>query len=267
MRTTADGLAYPNKYYWDINRNPYASVLNGLADCTCYCYGAVIEDGHRPVVSRVCNANNFHKYLINGWSCIPFDESKLEKGDVIEWADHCHVAVYVGGGNIAGSYYTGMHGRAYWNGKFDTRSFTSLKEMSDWMVANYPTRLFHNWSIEEESRWVGGQPTYILKHPLYSVAENPGVDQIFVSGDDMNVRNNSNEILKRAEKGYYNVLSYKDSGGYRWYEVEKNKYIANVESRVRFIPADSTEILLLKAEIERLNNILKEIHTLSEVET
>ena len=119
MRQTAKGLEYPNKFYWDISRNPYASVLNGLADCTCYCYGAVIEDGHRPIVSRVCNANNYHKYLIDGWSYIPYDESKLEKGDIIEWSAKCHVAVYTGGGNISGSFYTGMHGRAYWDGKFD----------------------------------------------------------------------------------------------------------------------------------------------------
>ena len=84
MRTSAKKLEYPNKYYWDINLNPYASVLNGLADCTAYCYGAVIEDGNRPVVSRVCNANNYHSYLINGWSAIAYDPDKLEVGDIIE---------------------------------------------------------------------------------------------------------------------------------------------------------------------------------------
>jgi len=257
MRVSAKGLEYPNKYYWDIIRNPYASVLNGLADCTCYCYGAVIEDGHRPVVSRVCNANNYHQFLINGWWAIPYDVNRLEKGDIIEWSTKCHVAVYTGNNEIAGSFYTGMHGKAYWNGKFDTRSFKTLQEMSDWMVANYPTRLFHHWAIEEESRWCGGKPDYILKHPLYSVEQNPSVDQIYVSGDDMNVRNDSNEILKRAEKGYYNVLRWKDNNGYRWYEVEKGKYIAGVESRVTFIPKQEDVYVRLQ-ELEKENAELKE---------
>lgn len=268
MRVSAKGLEYPNKYYWDKARNPYGDILNGLADCTCYCYGAVIEEGHRPVVSKVCNADSYHKYLINGWSYIPYDESKLEKGDIIEWSTKCHVAVYTGDGNISGSFYTGTHGKSYYNGKFDTRSFRSLQEMSDWMVANYPTRFFHHWDITTESRWCGGSPDYILKHPLYSVAENPSVDQIFVSGDDMNVRNDKNEILKRAEKGYYNVLRWKDNNGYRWYEVEKGKYIAGVESRVTYIPAKDDVLVrlqILENENAELKKKLKEINTLSEV--
>jgi len=258
MRVTADGLEYPNKFYWDKTQNPYGDIRNGLADCTCYAYGAVIEDGHRPVVSRICNANNYHSYLINGWSSIPYDVNKLEIGDIIEWQSKCHVAVFTGDG-ISGSFYTGMHGRAYWAGGFDTRDFTSLQEMSDWMVSNYPDRFFHHWSIEKENSWVGSVPDLILKHPLYSVSEDKSVDQIFVSGDDMNVRNDSNEVLKRAEKGYYNVLGWKDSGGYRWYEVEKGKYIANVSSRVTFIPAESTEIAILKAQIKELEDRLEEI--------
>ena len=263
MRTSAKGLEYPNSFYWDIARNPYASILNGLADCTAFSYGAIIEDGHRPCVSKVCNANVFHKYLINGWSCIPFDENKLEVGDIVEWSDKCHVAVVSDKQkNISGSFYTGMHGRAYWNGKFDTRSFVSLKEMSDWMTTNYPTRFFHHWSIEEESRWCGGAPEYILKHPLYSASEDNTVDQIFVSSDQMNVRNNENEVLKRAEKGFYNVLGWKDANGYRWYEVEKGKYIAGYEGVVSFIPKKETEILQLQARIKELEGKLEQIRRL-----
>lgn len=265
MRTTADGLAYPNKYYWDVSRNPYATVPDGLADCTCYCFGAVIEDGHRPVVSKVCNANSYHKYLINGWTWIPYEESKLEEGDIIEWADKCHVAMFVGDG-ISGSFYTGIHGQAYYDGKFDTRPFTSLKEMSDWMVANYPTRLFHHWSIEEESRWCGGSPNYILKHPLYSVKEDKSVNQIKVLSNDMNVRDGENNVLKRAESGFYNVLSWKEKPDYIWYEVEPDRFIAGYPGRVEFVPKQDEEIIILRKRIEELENILKEIHTLSEVD-
>lgn len=263
MRVTDKGLEYPNKYYWDKNVTCYGDIRNGLADCTCYAYGAVLEEGHRPVVSRLCNADSFHKYLINGWSYIPYDESKLEAGDIIEWSKKCHVAVYTDNGNISGSFYTGDHGRAFWGGGFDTRSFTSLQQMSDWMIKNYPTRFFHHWDITTENRWCGGTPDYILKHPLYSVKENPLKNQIKVLTDDMNVRNNDNEILKRAESGYYNVLDWKDANGYRWYEVEKNKYIAGVEGRVVYIPAEENEIAELKARIKVLEEKLDMINDLS----
>lgn len=265
VRTTSEGLGYPNPFYWDKLVTIYGDIRNGLADCTCYGYGAVLEMGHRPIVSKVCNADSFHKYLINGWSYIPYDPAKLEVEDEIEWSKKCHVAVYTGDMDISGSFYTGMHGRSYYAGGFDTRSFTSLEEMSDWMIKNYPARFFHHWSIDKESSLVGGVPDYILKHPLWSVSEDKTRDQIYISADDMNVRNDSNEVLKRAEKGFFNVLGWKDSNGYRWYEVEKGKYIANVPSRVTFIPKQSDEVAELQAKLKEYERILKEINSLSEV--
>ncbi len=95
--------------------------------------------------------------------------------------------------------------------------------------------------------------------------ENKTVDQIFVSADDMNVRNDSNEILKRAERGYYNVLGWKDNAGYRWYEVEKGKYIANVESRVTFIPKQDdllTRMQILESENVQLKKVIEDIREL-----
>lgn len=265
MRTSAEGLEYPNKFYWDKTINPYGDIKNGLADCTAFSYGAIIEDGHLPVVSRVCNANTFHNYLINGWFYIPFDESKIEAGDIIEWSKKCHVAVVSDNKkNISGSFYTGMHGRSYYGGGFDSRSFSSLKEMSDWMIKNYPTRFFHHWDIPTESKWCGGQPDYILKHPLYSLPEDKTRDQIYVSDFDVNVRDDGNNVLKRAEKGFYNVLGWKDSNGYRWYEVEKGKFIANVESRVRYIPSEDSKITELRERISYLENKLKKISKILE---
>ena len=263
MRTTKKGLEYPNPYYWDINRTPYAIVKTCLADCTCYVYGAVIEEGHRPLTTfKQCDANTIHQSLKNGWTRVPYDKNKLEKGDVIQWVKKCHVAVYTGNDEISGSFFTGMHGRAYYDGKFDTRTFKTLQECNDWMWANYPDRMFHHWSIETENSWVGGSPDYILKHPLYSVKEDPLNDQIKVLTDDMNVRNDSNEVLKRAESGFYNVLGWKDANGYRWYEVEKGKYIAGYDGRVIYIPSENTVISELKRENEELKKRLDEISKL-----
>lgn len=260
MRTTAKGLGYPNPFYWDIEINPNATISNGLANCTTYVFGAVKEEGHRPPVSYITNANRWDRVLINGWMVSPISEAEIEPGDIIQWVEHCHVAMATGKDTIAGSYYTGDHGKAYYNNRFDTRSFTSLEEMSEWMQSKYPSRFFHHWSLSEESVKVGGNPENILKHPLWSVEEDRTRDQIEVLSFEQNVRDNDNNILRKAEKGYYNVLRTKEANGYLWYEVEKGKYIAQVDGRVAYHPAsDEVTIEDLMRKIEELEAKLDRI--------
>jgi len=257
MRTTAKGLEYPNQFYWKYLVNPNATITNGLANCTTFAYGCIKEDGHLPPVSTIVNASNWHTVLANGWMCIPFDKSKAEIGDIVQWVEHCHVAVVSDSDAISGSFYTGMHGKAYYQGKFDTRSFSSLEEMSHWMIQNYPTRFFHHWSIEAECRWVGGEPEHLLKHPLYSVERDESKDQIEVLTFQQNVRNNSNNILCKAEKGFFTVLSHRIENGYLWYEVEPDKYIAQVDGRVVFYEKKDDDIAKLKKENKELKAKVK----------
>lgn len=274
MRTTAKGLEYPNKFYWDYMVNPNATIENGLANCTTFVYGAIKEDGHLPPVSSIVGANSWHKVLINGWMQIPYNEAKIESGDIIQWVDKCHVAIVSDSKkNISGSFYTGMHGRAYYDGKFDTRDFKSLEEMCNWMIVYYPKRFFHHWPIEEECNWVGGMPNNILKHPLYSVERDIDRNQIEVLGYSQNVRNNENDIICRAEKGFFNVISTREENGYLWYQVEKGKYIAQVDGRVVFHGAIDSDIERLrieneqlKAENEYLKNVIEEVHELTILE-
>ena len=274
-RKTAEGLGYPNPSYWDEKVNVYGTIVDGLADCTCYVNGATIEEGHLPMVYDTYNADTYHLHVKNGWSCIDYDPKKLEVDDVIQWVKHCHVAVYIGNGDIAGSFYTGEHGSAYIKvdgvKRFDTRkSFTSKQQLSDVMSTKYAYRFFHTCSIKTEGDWVKGDdkdgtPEHILKHPLWSVKENKSVDQIYVSDYDMNVRDRNNTFLKRAEKGFFNVLSASawalNGTIYTWYEVEKGKYIASVPSRVTFMPKkeENGEIMELRNRIAELENKLKEI--------
>jgi len=257
MRQTAKGLEYPNRFYWNYLVNPNATIENGLANCTTYCYGAIKEDGHAAPVSSIVNANRWDQVLTNGWMAVPYEEGKAETGDIIQWVDKCHVAVVSKKDTISGSYYTGMHGKAYYDGKFDTRDFSSLEEMCNWMIVNYPTRFFHCWSIETECEWVGGEPNNILKHPLYSVERNEAVDQIEVLTYQQNVRNNDNEILKKAERGFFNVLNQKIANGYLWYEVEKNKWIAQVDGRVVFYERKDDDIAELRKENKELKARVK----------
>ena len=266
MRTTAKGLGYPNPFYWDLEINPNATITNGLANCTTYVFGAIKEEGHRAPVSYIMNASGWGRVLINGWMQIPFSEAEIEPGDIIQWVEHCHVAIATSKTMIAGSYYTGDHGKAYYNNRFDTRTFKSLEQMSDWMQERCPSRFFHHWTLAEENAKVGGDPEFILKHPLWSVKEDRSRDQIEVLSFEQNVRNDSNKILCKAEKGYYNVLDSKEMNGYLWYEVEKGKYIAQVDGRVAYRPPSNEatmddlmrKIEELESKLDRIARVINE---------
>lgn len=270
MRTTADGMWYGGKdaaFYWDKNINANATISNGLANCTTAAYGMVKELGHPALISKISGASTWHQYLINGWMCRDYVKSKARLGDIIQWVKHVHVAMVTDIQDnepyISGSFYTGEHGKAYYNKKFDTRTrFNSLKELSDWMVMNYPFRFFHFQSITKESSAVGGDPEHILVHPMWSVGENTAVDQIYVSTFEQNVRMNhstSSEIVCCAEKGYHNVLgSYQDSK-YTWYQVEDG-WIAGVEGRVTFHKAQMSDDELIR-ENDELKQQIAELQT------
>ena len=272
MITDIKDCTYNNKYYWS-NLNPNANVTNCLPNCTTLCYGAIIQDGKLPCVSRIPNASLWHTVLINGWTYVKYDYDNLEVGDILEWANRNHVAVVsrIDGNKkiISASAYTGEDGTS----KSKRKSFSTMEQVSNFMLANYPTRYFHCWDIEQEFKYAGGLPDYILKHPLYSVKENTSVNQIEVLTYEQNVRDSKNNILKKAEKGFFNVISTKESNGYLWYEVEPNMFIAQVDGRVRYIAKSDSDIdelkrenKELKKEIKELKDILKEINSLSEVE-
>lgn len=271
MITNIKDCIYNNKYYWS-NLNPNANVTNCLPNCTTLCYGAVIQDGKLPPVSVIRNANLWHTVLINGWSCIDYDYDKLEIGDIVEWQKN-HVAIVSRITEdkkiVSASFYTGEDGTS----KSKRTSFQTMEQVSNFMLTNYETRYFHCWDIGEENKWVGGLPQLILKHPLYSVKQNTNKDQIEVLTFEQNVRDKDNNILKKAEKGFFNVLSTIERNGYLWYEVEDNKYIAQVDGRVKFIPRiEDNELERLKQENkellkenQELRDRMKEIHNLSGV--
>lgn len=272
MITNIKDCKYDNKYYWT-NLNPNANVTNCLPNCTTLCYGAVIQDGKLPPISRIPNAQLWHSVLINGWTYVNYDYNNLEVGDIVEWQNKNHVAIVSriteDKKMISASFYTGEDGTS----KSKRTSFQTMEQVSNYMLTNYETRYFHCWSIEDEQKAVGGLPQFILKHPLYSVKQNTSKDQIEVLTFEQNVRDKDNKILKKAEKGFFNVLSTIEHSGYTWYEVEENKYIAGVDGRVNFIPKiedNELERLIqenkeLQKENQDLKKRMKEIHDLSGV--
>lgn len=270
MITNIKDVIYDKEYFWDIKYNPNATIENALPNCTTCAYGLIIAEGKLPPVSDIVGAGRWDKYLANGWMSIDYDPELIEVGDILQWTDKGHVATIskIDGDKkiVSASFYTGEHGTSIYEGGYDTRHFNSLKELSDFMLEKYPNRYFHVWDVEEECRWVGGLPNKILKHPLYSIKRDITVNQIEVMTYTQNVRNNDNTVLKKAEKGYFNVLSTKENNGYVWYEVEPDKFIAGVEDRVVYLPQSDDkkyeellkENLILKDKLERIRVILDE---------
>ena len=253
MSYTIDELRYGGKYhpfFWG-DLNPCADIPTGLANCTTFTYGDCLTDGWQPV-TRIRNANNWHT-VANG-KVIPFDINQVEKGDVLEWVEGCHVAkvddIKNGVIYLNCSWYTDANGTS----KTTYRPFTSLKQMSDFFATNYPTRFYHYWTLDEENEGVGDTPDYIIKRPTIIKAdgENKNVDQIKVLTDEQNVRTAPNgDIVGAAQSGFYNVYGQFSDSKYIWYQIRDNLYIAGVNGRVEFIESDA-DIDKLRREIELL---------------
>lgn len=276
MITNIKGLEYGgkyHKYFWEIMNNPLATINNCLANCTCFVIGDVLTDGLPIPVNPVRNANQWHLYLTNGWTLLDYDEDNIRLGDIIEWTNGCHVARVTefvdGTPYISGSFYTGIHGKAMYGGQFDTRDgLNSLQEVSDFMIENYPVRFFHHWSLDNENMWVGYKPRYVLRMPqtVDPVKRDESVNQIEVLTNEQNIRNSLNQIVGVAKKGYYNVLriTHSTKNDRDWYEVEKDRYICDIENRVIYLPTDLPEIEKLREENTKLKHDMQEIYKIIE---
>lgn len=268
MITSVKGLEYGGKYnhfFWT-GLNPLATVTNCLPNCTTFVLGDLLADKLPNPLSNVYNANQWHLYLTNGYTLHDFDYSNVQLGDILEWTSGNHVArvtkISKGQIYVSASFYTGIHGKAYYNGAVDTRTgLNSLQDVSNFMLLNYPVRFFHHWTLEEENKWVGYSPRYIIKPPqsvVKPVERDKSKNQINVLTNEQNVRNNKNDILGVAQMGWYNVLDIKESNGYKWCEVEDNKYIALVSGRVIYYEADEIKETL-QDEIEKLKKENEEL--------
>ena len=183
-------------YFWDQAFNPVATIEDCLADCTCFVIGDCGVTGTPRPVSKVVGAAHWHEYLTNDWKVTAFDPAKIKVGDIIEWTSAPHVArvfkIENGVPWVRGSFYTGEHGVSRLSdGQYDTRhSFSSLKEVSDFMVANYPNRFYHEEPLDKIKKMVGGEPTYILSMPNFiaPVDRDEYKDQIRTTDDTLRIR-------------------------------------------------------------------------------
>lgn len=258
-------------FFWS-ELNPNATIENGLANCTTFVYGDCLIDGFKPV-SIIKSASDWHT-VFNG-EILSYKPENVRVGDIIEWKRKCHVArvfkIENGKIYVRGSFYTGMHGKSIYEGEYDTRNFSSLKEMSDWFVNNYPYRFYHEADIEKESLWVGGTPDYILRCPtILPDGEDKSKNQIQVLTNEQNVRKEpylNAQVVGKAQSGFYNVLSAVNNDGYDWYEIGENKFIAGVNGRVVYIDKSlDYETLYKQVETENkeLRSRLKKIGVLAD---
>ena len=72
----------------------------------------------------------------------------------------------------------------------------------------------------------------VVGNPLQ---KNNNKSQIYVFGKNLNCREAPSlkgNILGYIDLGYYNIISTKNNDGYTWYEIEKNRWVANVTDSV-----------------------------------
>ena len=273
MRYNINDLAYGGKYHneaWNPQFNKEATIPNALANCTAGVIAFCLIERDPLPVSVISDASNWHNYLTNGWRCIDFDINKVKVGDIIQWVDKCHVckvaAIKDGTIFINGSFYTGEHGVAYYQGKYDTRSrFASLQELSDFMISQYPTRFYHYWPLDKESQMVGGMPEHILVRPdsVRPVERNTNVNQIETTDDALRIRTKPSldgKIVGHVQVGYYNVLQKTEADNYTWYEIAKDRWCADVATK--YLPASSDDVIRVIEEY--FNGLKGEITKLTE---
>ena len=249
MKYTINDLSFGGKYHdacWNPKYNKEANIQNALANCTTAVIAFCLIEKNPLPVSTIANASNWHNLLINGWRCIDFDKSKVKVGDIIQWVDKCHVCkvadIVDGTIYINGSFYTGEHGVAYYNGKYDTRNrFNSLQDLSNFMTSEYPTRFYHYWTLDKEAQMTGGQPEHILVCPdtITPTERNTNVDQIQTTDDTLRIRTKPSleaDVVGHVQVGYYNVIASKKVDGYTWYQLATDRWCADISTI--YLPAE-----------------------------
>lgn len=173
-RTTREGLDYDGDQqynYWSYPHNKGGLYSICLANCTTFAYGRILEAGDPAPVTVFANANNWPLYPneAEGWKVSPFTQKlhKVAAGDLFVWKDMNHVAVVEKvisdrSWAISESMYTGDDGTVNSN-RSPAVMGNSLKEVSDWMIENYPSRFFNYRTIDLD----GGDawPDYVLYNP------------------------------------------------------------------------------------------------------
>jgi len=115
--------------------------------------------------------------------------------------------------------------------------------------------------------------------PVLPIGRDTGRDQIETTDPDLRIRllpSLDGEIVGHVQIGFYNVLDKKEADGYTWYEVEKDRWIANittvyhgkeeddfVKEFERFLNSTKARISALESEKEEMRNDMKQISNIA----
>lgn len=92
-------------------------------------------------------------------------------------------------------------------------------------------------------------------YPILPVERNTNVDQIECTDNTLRIRTEpslNGQIVGHVQLGFYNVLDVKEADGYKWYEISKDRWCANITTN--FLPKDSDDFV---KEFERFLNQTK----------
>lgn len=177
---------------------------------------ALGEAKAREYESKMCrnNASVYYGYTSDG-----FKRGNMPKIGAI--------ACWSGGSSGAGhvAFVTEVNGRS-WKGRASNYSGSAFYSCGYNYSASY------GYYLGSSYRWQGFiyPPIEFSLSPVTPVGRSSQQDQIRVNIENLNVRSGAGTSYSRlgfAEKGYYNVLQIKTDSSYTWYELEKDKWVAN----------------------------------------
>ena len=242
-----------------VGTEPYRWNIESQYQCTWYGYYRAIECGFTPPTywdratktGSYPNAKDWLENYRDPWIPITDPNYKPVAGDILV--------------------YDGEHGHVIF---METDTMTSEYRKGD-------PNSFRNAKLGDYQGHLLGVLHYPYQ-PINPVERNENVTQIETTDSTLRIRTKPSldgEIVGHVQLGYYNVLDEKENDGYTWYEIEKDRWVANITTN--YLPSTGGDIIRkiedyfnsMKCEINSLTEernkykeIVKEVHKLTEVE-
>ena len=127
-----------------------------------------------------------------------------------------------------------------------------------YFLKNYSYRYFHFVPIEEESKWCGGEPDYVLVSPSSIIPgkKDSTFNQVYVGVTGLRVRtlpSLSGNVQGTAQNGYYNYTDTVQADGYIWYKIGEH-YIAGVDGVINYPKESIVPLEEMKALMEKMQD-------------
>ena len=218
-------------------QEPYKWGVESEGQCTWYAYYRPQEIGYTPPcywdrktkTGSYTNAKDWLKNYREPWE-VKGPDYKPVAGDIAIFDGNCGHAIFI--------------------------------ESNDGLISEYNRIVkggFDNDIWEFGTTLSGCGPLLGYLHfPIGSVnpvPRNEKVNQIETTDTSLRIRvqpSLEGEVVGFVQLGYYNVLSQTEADGYTWYQIDKDRWCANITTK--YLPADDSDIM---KEIEKYFNSMK----------